>query len=135
MNRLQIWSSVVSLYRGIDLERRYSSRPALDYDGSVVFYSSDNWEFAPNAVIKIDEFGSMQWSFPVIGRGAAASLDNQGNVYVGDNDSAMAISPGGELIWDYPLPGAVRAAPAIGGYGWLYFTSVDGSLHVIGVAQ
>jgi outer membrane protein assembly factor BamB len=96
--------------------------PAIDNDGTIYIGAYDLYAVSPK--------GTLKWEFDVKGSFSSScpAIDENGIIYAGtkgaDEKYLYAINPDGTMNWKYPVSG-VRASPAIGNDGIIYFADTD----------
>jgi outer membrane protein assembly factor BamB len=76
--------------------------------------------------------GTLKWKED-LGNGGLSSfpvVDKNENIFVGNGD-AILVSPAGTRVWDTPIGGNVRGAPALGTGGLVYFGGFGGAFAAI----
>lgn len=100
-----------------------------DYDGIFNAYSTDGslkWSVNLNSLSDKAKDGFVKYSSPAIAA--------DGTIYIGmENDNILfALNPDtGELIWEFPTGGDIRATPVIDSNGVIYIASTDDNLYAI----
>ncbi|MEM9193484.1 MAG: PQQ-binding-like beta-propeller repeat protein [Myxococcota bacterium] len=119
-----------------DLDGYVRAPVALAFDGSII---AGTYGPRPRIASLDAETGQVRWFFPVtvadsaeIGIAAGATVDREGNIYIGAHDDYIySLAPSGEMRWIFEANGDVDSSPILGPDGTLYVGSDDRYLYAI----
>jgi len=82
--------------------------------------------------------GEEIWNQPDIGIANGVTIGHDGTLYIIESPSGgdlVALSPDGEILWEYPHARQVKFPPIVDGDGTIYFCSfssdVEGTMHAV----
>ena len=101
------------------------SSPAIGGDGTVFFTSVDGRLYAVNTD------GSVKWKLWTGGVSESSPVvDGEGNIYVGVNNTLIAVGPDGKQKWAFGYP-EIQGAAAVTSDGTVYFAGTDAGVGIL----